>query len=58
MQIFERLLASGPEKVIDGIAYTNDEPIALVSPSLIFGKDNEGAYYVSGPKKNRKNQRS
>ncbi|OLF56506.1 ThiF family adenylyltransferase [Pseudomonas chlororaphis] len=45
----EELLSQGREKIVDGIAYSDDQPLAILVPSVIFGTDRSGANYVSGP---------
>lgn len=49
MKSMEEMLLQGREKIVDGIVYSDGKPLAVMVPSVVFGKDQKGINYVSGP---------
>lgn len=47
----ENILSHGREKIIDGVVYSDGVALAIMVPSVVFGLDDKGVSYVSGPKR-------
>lgn len=43
------MCATSTERIEDGVIFSNDAAVGLLKPSTLWGKDQEGNFYISGP---------
>lgn len=49
MHTIENLLKDGQEKLFERVVYVEEKQVGILRPSVLWGRDDEGRLYVSGP---------